>query len=530
MNNSLKIILIVLAVILLLESISKRNEGYSNPKKNNILRRRRRKRRKRKCKRTGGSWDKGKCKRRKRKRKRKCLRSGDTWENGRCVRKNIHEDDKIPINQKVIIMTNQDHDHDDVDSKKTMSQLDHDHEDVNKITCPSFKDKNNCESSNMSCKWFEHKNSEHISKGLNKDFCYEDTGVETSKTKELCFQRNGYWCDSTGVVGKVCMDNNSAVGTENCKNKQDEEKDKTTNEKTISAQEKEINNQFKQFKKSISDEMCQCEGKIFPENSACKYNFNKCVDACYPSIQTKIKLLTELKPLKECKDKISSDEIKTKLQSIGQCSSHLRKIQSLKEDKKMPDVIREIGNIANNCGEHSNYIKQNITKPQDIKQYLGGKLIEIIDETKKNEGSPGCTESHINGLKKDVTDIPGYFLTEYRKIGKKYIEETSDSCKNKRGKEGAIIAYDENLNEEGEKINPSINKDCCNTFYDCHDFMRMELSNKKEEHTTVCNSPNECVNQVINKNNPSTSSNSFQIFKVCPAEIKEREIAQSKKS
>lgn len=277
----------------------------------------------------------------------------------------------------------------------------------------------------------------------------------------------------------------------------------------ITKQQRIINNQFNQFKKSISDEMCKCKGVIYPENSACKYNFNKCVNACYPSIETKIDLLTELKPLKECKDKISSDEIKTKLQNIGKCSTHLKNIIKLKEENNLQKMFIQIGNIANNCGNHATFITENLTNPSNIRKYLGEELYKIIDETKKSEGSSGCTNSHITGLKKDVTDIPGYFLSEYRKIGKKYIEENSESCKKKRGKEGAILSYDIN---EFDKKKP---KDCCHAFFDCHDFMTNELSNKKVLHATACGSKNSCQTELKDHTKPSTDSSAFKLSKEC---------------
>jgi hypothetical protein len=277
----------------------------------------------------------------------------------------------------------------------------------------------------------------------------------------------------------------------------------------ITEQQRVINNKFNQFKKSISDEMCKCKGVIYPENSACKYNFNKCVNACYPSMKTKIDLLTELGPLKECKDKISSDEIKTKLQNIGKCSTHLKKINDFKNDSNMVEMFKAIGKIANHCGNHATSITPNLTNPSKIRKYLGGELYKIIDETKKSEGSSGCTNSHITGLKKDVTDIPGYFLSEYRKIGKKYIEENSESCKKKRGKEGAILSYDIN---EFDKKKP---KDCCHAFFDCHDFMTNELSNKKVLHATACGSKNSCQTELKDHTKPSTDSSAFKLSKEC---------------
>jgi hypothetical protein len=98
-------------------------------------------------------------------------------------------------------------------------------------TCPLIKDKDNCKASTLVCKWFERSNSEHVTKSAAKDYCYKDYGVLTSKTKELCFQRNGYWCDSTVLDVKVCMNSNTEDDTKNCINKQDEEKAKTTEEK-----------------------------------------------------------------------------------------------------------------------------------------------------------------------------------------------------------------------------------------------------------------------------------------------------------
>jgi hypothetical protein len=306
---------------------------------------------------------------------------------------------------------------------------------------------------------------------------------------------------------------------------------KSTDDTLITPGGSTIDGGFNRFKKSIGDEMCKdCSGNTMPGNSACFYNLNKCVDACYPKLESKLKVLKELKPLMGCKTII--EQKKPELQLIGKCKYHLEKIKTklvettqklstaqqnniVTDIKKHTTELKKLQQkLQQMCGKYTTNIMKEFQTPgsvheQGISGYLNTEFYNIIKSTEEH-----CTDEQRGEFLRNPNNIANYFKKKYREIGSKHIDYESESCRKNRGTDGAILVY--NLNTELKTRNQPGKGICCQENYNCDDFMRAQLTPDDSQHTGTCNK-DDCHFELIDPNilSKDVTYNSFNHYSEC---------------